>query len=181
VPHTHIHTHTHTHTHTRAHTQKCTHTHSQEPTEVYTNNYDGSLNIASGFSVFATVIGANYAVKKDEKLAVASLTDEDVMTIHQLAKEERIRERVCGVCICMRCVCVWVGVVDMYVPVHVMQYGIGFLQIISSITPSIYGHEDMKRAIALALFGGEAKDPGMEASLSPTFSLSSISRHCSRH
>jgi len=93
---------------------------------VYTNNYDGSLNMASGFSVFATVIEANYAVKKDEKLAVASLTDEDVMTIHQLSKEGRIGER-----------------------------------IISSITPSIYGHEDMKRAIALALFGGEAKDPGM--------------------
>ena len=34
------------------------------------------------------------------------------------------------------------------------------LQLINSIGPSIYGHEDMKRAIALALFGGVAKDPG---------------------
>jgi len=40
------------------------------------------------------VIEANYIVKKDDKLAVASLTDEDVRTIHQLAKEERIGERV---------------------------------------------------------------------------------------
>ena len=34
------------------------------------------------------------------------------------------------------------------------------LQIFSSVAPSIYGHEDIKRAIALSLFGGEAKDPG---------------------
>ena len=30
------------------------------------------------------------------------------------------------------------------------------------MAPSIYGHEDVKRAIALALFGGEPKDPGKE-------------------
>ena len=57
-------------------------------------------------------------VKKDDKLAVASLTDEDVRTIHQLAKEERIGERVCGVCVrvCVVCVCVvWVvGVVGVH-------------------------------------------------------------------
>ena len=28
------------------------------------------------------------------------------------------------------------------------------------MAPSIYGHEDVKRALALALFGGEPKDPG---------------------
>ena len=39
-------------------------------------------------------------------------------------------------------------------------FSFGFLQIINSIAPSIYGHEDIKRAIALALFGGVAKDPG---------------------
>ena len=35
-----------------------------------------------------------------------------------------------------------------------------FSQIIASMAPSIYGHEDVKRALALALFGGEPKDPG---------------------
>lgn len=34
------------------------------------------------------------------------------------------------------------------------------LQIINSIAPSIYGHEDIKRGLALAMFGGVAKDPG---------------------
>lgn len=35
-----------------------------------------------------------------------------------------------------------------------------FLQIFASVAPSIFGHEDIKRAIALTLFGGEPKDPG---------------------
>ena len=35
-----------------------------------------------------------------------------------------------------------------------------FRQIIASIAPSIYGHDDIKRAIALSLFGGQPKDPG---------------------
>ena len=31
-------------------------------------------------------------------------------------------------------------------------------RIIASIAPSIYGHEDIKRGLALALFGGQPKD-----------------------
>ena len=97
----------------------------QELTGVFSNSYDGSLNTANGFPVFATVIEANHISKKDDKMAVASLTDEDIRAIQQLAKDEKIGERV-----------------------------------MASIAPSIYGHEDIKRAIALALFGGEPKDPG---------------------
>jgi len=33
-------------------------------------------------------------------------------------------------------------------------------RIIASIAPSVYGHEDIKRAIALSLFGGVQKNPG---------------------
>ena len=66
----------------------------QELTGVYTNNYDGSLNTANGFPVFATVIEANYITKKDDKTAVASLTDEDIRSIHQLSKDEKIGQRV---------------------------------------------------------------------------------------
>ena len=96
-----------------------------EVTGIYRNNYDGSLNTANGFPVFATVIEANYIEKQDNKMVVAALTDEDVREIIKLSKDERIGER-----------------------------------IMSCIAPSIYGHEDIKRAIALALFGGVAKDPG---------------------
>ncbi|KAI4871880.1 hypothetical protein NFI96_020465 [Prochilodus magdalenae] len=96
-----------------------------ELTGIYHNNYDGSLNMANGFPVFATVILANHIARKDERVAVAELTDEDVKAIVALSKDERIGERV-----------------------------------FASIGPSIYGHEDIKRALALALFGGESKNPG---------------------
>ena len=67
----------------------------QELTGIYHNNYDGSLNTANGFPVFATVIQANHITKKDDKLAVAALTDEDIKAIVALSKDERIAEKVC--------------------------------------------------------------------------------------
>ncbi|XP_029548772.1 DNA replication licensing factor mcm2 [Salmo trutta] len=96
-----------------------------ELTGIYNNNYDGSLNMANGFPVFATVIMANHIARRDNKVAVAELTDEDIKAIVALSKDERIGERV-----------------------------------FASIGPSIYGHEDIKRGLALALFGGEPKNPG---------------------
>merc|ERR1712223_724935 len=94
-----------------------------ELTGVYTNNYDGSLNTAQGFPVFATVIMANHILRKDASNATKSMTDEDIKAIVALSKDERIGER-----------------------------------IVASIGPSIFGHEDIKRGLALALFGGQAKD-----------------------
>ena len=61
---------------------------------MYHNNYDGSLNTANGFPVFATVILANHIAKNDDKMAVASLTDDDIKAIVQLSKDERVAERV---------------------------------------------------------------------------------------
>lgn len=94
-------------------------------TGVYTNTYDGSLNIKQGFPVFSTVILANYILKKDDKSNLHSLTDEDVKVILALSKDDRI-----------------------------------FNRIVATIAPSIYGHDDIKRAIALSLFGGVRKNPG---------------------
>ena len=44
--------------------------------------------------MFATVIEANYITKQDDKLAVTSLTDDDIKAIIELSKEERIGEKV---------------------------------------------------------------------------------------
>ncbi|XP_042092641.1 DNA replication licensing factor MCM2 isoform X2 [Ovis aries] len=96
-----------------------------ELTGIYHNNYDGALNTTNGFPVFATVILANHVAKKDNKVAVGELTDEDVKMITSLSKDQQIGEK-----------------------------------IFASIAPSIYGHEDIKRGLALALFGGEPKNPG---------------------
>ncbi|XP_077458979.1 DNA replication licensing factor MCM2 [Stigmatopora argus] len=96
-----------------------------ELTGIYHNNYDGALNVANGFPVFATVILANHITRRDQGAAVAELTDEDVKAIVALSKDECVGER-----------------------------------IFASMAPSIYGHQDIKRALALALFGGEAKNPG---------------------
>lgn len=66
----------------------------QELTGIYHNNYDGSLNMANGFPVFATVILANHITRRDEGVAAAELTDEDIKAIVALSKDERIGERV---------------------------------------------------------------------------------------
>lgn len=50
--------------------------------------------MANGFPVFATVILANHVTRRDEGVAVAELTDEDVKAIVALSKDERIGERV---------------------------------------------------------------------------------------
>lgn len=94
-----------------------------ELTGIYSNSYDGSLNVKQGFPVFATVIMANHILVKDERNAAKTLTDEDIKAINALAKDERIGER-----------------------------------IIASIAPSVFGHEDIKRGLALAMFGGQPKD-----------------------
>jgi len=42
-------------------------------------------------------------------------------------------------------------------------------RIIASMAPSIYGHDFIKRAMALALFGGESKNPGKLTSIRRVF------------
>ncbi|KAG9511286.1 DNA replication licensing factor mcm2, partial [Fragariocoptes setiger] len=92
-------------------------------TGIYSNTYDGSLNIANGFPVFSTVIMANNIIRKEDWTSVSqTMVDEDISRIVNLSKDPNIFER-----------------------------------IMASICPSVYGHKPVKRAIALALFGGVAK------------------------
>lgn len=94
-------------------------------TGVYTNSYDGSLNIATGFPVFSTVIMANNIIKKQDWTSISqTLSDGDIHQIINLSKDPNIVER-----------------------------------IIASVCPSIHGHQSVKRAIALSLFGGCSKNP----------------------
>ncbi|CAB4414153.1 unnamed protein product [Rhizophagus irregularis] len=94
-----------------------------EITGIYRNNFDISLNVKNGFPVFATVIEANYIVKREDFYSTYKLTGEDREQLKNLAEDPKIAQK-----------------------------------IYKSIAPSIYGHEDIKRAIALSLFGGVAKN-----------------------
>ncbi|CCE64227.1 hypothetical protein TPHA_0H00160 [Tetrapisispora phaffii CBS 4417] len=102
-----------------------------EVTGIYKNNYDGSLNAKNGFPVFATNIEAN-SIKRIE----GNITDgdEEGLDVFKWTEEEErefrkmSRDR---------------KIVD---------------KIISSIAPSIYGHRDIKTAVACSLFGGVPKN-----------------------
>lgn len=94
-----------------------------EVTGIYKNKFDYGLNTKQGFPVFRTIIEANYVFRRDNLYDNFHLTEEDEKAIRQLAKDDRIGEK-----------------------------------IIESIAPSIFGHKDIKYAIALAIFGGEQKN-----------------------
>lgn len=124
---------------------------------MYRNNFDIALNSANGFPVFATILEANYVNKKQDVFASFKLTEEDRKEILRLSKDENIGKRVRST--------------FEYIPYTIRSallreilltlcFFFGCLkQIIKSIAPSIYGHEDIKTAIALSLFGGVPKDP----------------------
>ncbi|AET38086.1 MCM DNA helicase complex subunit MCM2 Ecym_2352 [Eremothecium cymbalariae DBVPG len=104
-----------------------------EVTGVYKNTYDGSLNARSGFPVFATVIEANSVKRREGGLHVGDGNDEGLDSFSWTEEEESSfrkmsRDR---------------GIID---------------KVISSIAPSIYGHRDIKTAIACSLFGGVPKN-----------------------
>lgn len=114
-------------------------------TGIYRNNFNAALNSKNGFPVFATVIEANYISRKEDIHASFRLTEEDEKAIQRMSQDERIGQRVTFVHSASSA-----SEVDHLSRPH---------QIIKSIAPSIFGHEDVKTAIALALFGGVAKNP----------------------
>lgn len=95
-----------------------------EVTGIYKNNYDGNLNVKTGFPVFATIIEANSITKKEiSNSNVNNFTEEEEREFRKLSQTR--------------------GIIDL---------------IISSMAPSIYGHKDIKTAVAVSLFGGVPKD-----------------------
>ncbi|KAK5960617.1 MCM DNA helicase complex subunit MCM2 PWA37_002044 [Arxiozyma heterogenica] len=102
-----------------------------EVTGIYKNNYDGGLNAKNGFPVFATIIEANSVKRREGNLANPEEEGLDVFSWTEQEEKEfkkLSRDR---------------GIID---------------KIISSIAPSIYGHRDIKVAIACSLFGGVPKN-----------------------
>lgn len=102
-----------------------------EVTGIYKNNYDGNLNAKNGFPVFATIIEAN-SIKRREGNMVNG--EEEGLDVFGWTEEEErefrkmSRDR---------------GIID---------------KVISSMAPSIYGHRDIKTAVACSLFSGVPKN-----------------------
>ncbi|QBM90694.1 DNA replication licensing factor MCM2 [Metschnikowia aff. pulcherrima] len=96
---------------------------------IYKNNYDGHLNAKNGFPVFATIIEANLITRKESSLMFGGDSGQSAWVEEDEKEFRRLsRER---------------GIID---------------KIIASMAPSIYGHKDIKTAVACSLFGGVAKD-----------------------
>ncbi len=115
-----------------------------EITGLYKNSYDGQLNAKNGFPVFATIIEAN-SIKVDGGSSAAS----DSTSSAREANLSKFNNRL-----------------DMFTfteeeekAFRKLSHERGIIdKIINSIAPSIYGHRDIKTAIASSLFGGVAKD-----------------------
>jgi len=103
-----------------------------EITGIYISKFDYNMNVQHGFPIFATYIEANN-IKRLHDIDQIELTEDEVSTIWELSRK------------------------------GISGSGTGgnsniANDIINSIAPGIYGHKYIKTAIALAMFGGEAKD-----------------------
>ena len=61
-------------------------------TGIYTNTFSAGLNSQQGFPVFATVIEANHIAKRHDALSSVHLTEDDISKIHELSRNERLRD-----------------------------------------------------------------------------------------
>lgn len=101
-----------------------------EVTGVYRNNFSYHLNSKNGFPVFSTMIEANWIVP----VGSSSTSSGSRGGSSRLTEED---ERECR---------------------KLSEDPMIGQRIVSSIAPSIYGHRNIKLAIALALFGGQGKN-----------------------
>lgn len=143
---------------------------------IYKNSYDGILNAKTGFPVFSTIIEANSirrkegfsgrkslkdssskrkgkkSVNDEDDVEMGLSSDEDNDSDDELSDDDHLMDSDDDV--------------DLFeytekdeqdfIKLSKDKYVID--KIISSIAPSIYGHKDIKTAIACSLFGGVAKN-----------------------
>ncbi|ONH65793.1 DNA replication licensing factor MCM2 [Cyberlindnera fabianii] len=106
-----------------------------EITGVYKETYDGSLNVKNGFPVFSTVIEANAVRRREgaQKATDNAFIEQGLDMFSWTEEDEREFRRLA-------------------------RSGDIIDKIIRSIAPSIFGHKDIKTAVACALFGGVPKN-----------------------
>ena len=135
---------------------------------IYKNTYDGQLNARTGFPVFATVIEANSIKRRDGlTAALESKTrktgttqgndddDDDDAENSQYSSSQADEDAAMSG-----------GDIDMFnwteedeKEFRKLSRERGIIdKIISSIAPSIYGHRDIKTAVACSLFSGVSKN-----------------------
>ena len=114
-----------------------------EVTGVYRNNFSYQLNSKNGFPVFSTLIEANFVRGGTTNLfswRIDSLSASSEFQQNLFVKEDVVSEE------------------DERAIRKLSEDPLIATRIIRSIAPSIFGHHDMKTAITLALFGGQAKN-----------------------
>lgn len=96
----------------------------------YTSNYDTVLNATNGFPVFSTVIEVNNMTLRKDVMGNQVLSQEDIDEVGvRAACDGQIRRLAADRNFDRRLMC--------------------------SIAPFIFGHDDVKMAIAMSLFGGQ--------------------------
>jgi DNA replication licensing factor MCM2 len=109
-----------------------------EITGIYKHTYDSALNSKNGFPVFATIILANHIDKPNSIGTSNSSTDDD----QQISGASGLK----------------LTDADVRLIQKLSQDPTVSQQIFDSVAPSIYGHANIKMAMALSMFGGVAKE-----------------------
>jgi DNA replication licensing factor MCM2 len=116
-------------------------------TGVYVYRLEFSLNHKSGFPVFNTCIEANYIHKREDLFSMHHITDQEKSDIMKLSKDPHIAKKLLRSASARRA-CPRITGPEVEGPLFLAR----------SFAPSIHGHDHVKLALLLALFGGVEKN-----------------------